>query len=73
MGFQDRDWYRDAMRERARADELAAQRRRVSLRRMVDRASRSGSRGPEPFGKIVLIWLAIFVVLFMVFRLVTHH
>ena len=73
MGIHDRDWYKDAMRERARADELAAQRRRFSLRRMVDRASRPGSRGPEPFGKIVLIWLAIFALLFMVFRLVTHR
>ena len=67
MSIHDRDWYRDALRERARAADAADRRRR--------RGSRVGfagpSRGPEPFWVVVAIWLVVFLVLFGIFRAAT--
>ena len=76
MGIHDRDWYRDALRERERVADLEAQRNRAAVRRMVERATRQSpgrSRGPEPFWVVVAIWLVIFLVLFGIFRAAIGH
>lgn len=69
MGMHDRDWYRDLLRERAGLKPRWTTWRDRLLSHRLRSLRLPESSGSTPYWFIAVIWVAIFVALYLLFKL----